>query len=97
MKYQLILQFKATSTQNFDRLLAFEDHLNEELSDEVDGHDFGSGEFNILVTDDVDKTFKKVQALVKNQQIPDSMKAAYRDGTAFVILWPPGLKEFKIA
>jgi hypothetical protein len=61
MKYQLVLQFKATSTQDFDRLVALEDRLNEELNDEVDGHDFGAEEFNsFLVTDDVDKTFKKI-------------------------------------
>jgi hypothetical protein len=98
MNYQMILQFEANSTQDFDRLVAFEDRLNEELNDEVDGHDFGSGEFNIFLdTDDVKKTFKKVQTLAKDQQILDSLKAAYRDGDSFVILWPPGLKEFKIA
>lgn len=97
VKYQLILQCKATSKQDFDRLVAFEERLNEELNNQVDGHDFGSGEFNIfLLTDDVEKTFKKVQALVKDQEIPHCMKAAYRDGDGFVILWPPGLKEFKI-
>ncbi len=97
MKYQLVLQFETTSIQDFDRLVAFEDHLTEELDDEVDGHDFGSGESDIfLFTDDVGATFKRVQAVAKSKQLLDPMKAAYRDGEGFVILWPPGLKEFKV-
>ena len=55
MKYQLVLQFTADSMEDFDRLVALEDKLIEEMDDvaTVDGHDFGSGEFNIFIlTDD---------------------------------------------
>jgi len=43
MKYQLVLQFAAASTEDFDRLVALEDRLIGELDDlaTVDGHDFG--------------------------------------------------------
>jgi hypothetical protein len=48
MKYQLVLQFRAESMMDFDELVVLEDLLIENLPphSEVDGHDFGSGEFN---------------------------------------------------
>jgi hypothetical protein len=50
MKYQLVLQFQAESVQEFDELVVLEDLLAEKLplDSEVDGHDFGSGEFNLF-------------------------------------------------
>jgi len=49
--YQLVLQFKATSAHDFDRLLELEDQLTQCLEGlaEVDGHDSGAGEMNIFV------------------------------------------------
>ena len=43
MRYQLVLQFAADSLEDFDRLVALEDGLIEELARVamVDGHDFG--------------------------------------------------------
>jgi len=51
MNYQLVLQFTANSMADFDRLLALETTLMESLGEIgiVDGHDFGSGTFNIFV------------------------------------------------
>jgi hypothetical protein len=45
VKYQFVLQFEASSMQDFDRLVALEDSLIEEMGNiaKVDGHDFGSG------------------------------------------------------
>jgi hypothetical protein len=36
-----------------------------------------------LFTNDVDATFKGVQAVIENKQLSDPMKAAYRDGEEF--------------
>ena len=54
MKYQLVLQFSADSLTDYDRLVSLEDKLIEELSGSanIDGHDFGSGEFNIFILSD---------------------------------------------
>jgi len=51
MNYQLGLQFAANSMADFDRLVALETKLMESLDGVgvVDGHDFGSGTFNIFV------------------------------------------------
>jgi len=101
MKYQLVLQFAADSMEDFDRLVALEARLIEELDDvaTVDGHDFGLGEFNIFVlTDDPATVFGKAHGIVISQGVPNGMRSAYRemDGEDYVILWPSSLTEFSV-
>ena len=63
--------------EDFDRLVALEDRLIEELGEvaTVDGHDFGSGEFNIFVlTDDPSTVFGKAHGVVINQGVPNVMR-----------------------
>ena len=101
MKYQLVLQFTADSMEDFGRLVALEDKLIEELDDvaTIDGHDFGSGEFNIFVlSDDPATVFGKAHGIVINQGVPNVMRSAYRnvDGEDYVILWPSSLTEFSV-
>ena len=101
MKYQLVLQFAANSMEDFYFLVAVENRLTEELNDlaTVDGHDFGSGEFNIFVlTDDPATVFGNAHGIVINQGVPNVMRSAYRemDGEDYVILWPSSLTEFSV-
>jgi hypothetical protein len=101
MKYQLVLQFAADSAEDFDRLVTLEDRLILEMDDiaRVDGHDFGSGEFNIfLLTDDPTTVFGKAHGIVINQGVPNAMRSAYReiDGEDYVVLWPSSLTEFSV-
>ena len=101
MKYQLVLQFAADSMADFDRLVALEDKLIEKLNDvaTVDGHDFGSGQFNIFVlTDDPATAFEKAHRIVISQGVPNVMRSAYRetDSEDYVILWPSSLTEFNV-
>ena len=102
MKYQLVLQFQAESVQEFDELVVLEDLLVEKLplGSEVDGHDLGSGEFNIFIlTDQPEQTFHAAEQTIQLYRPPQKLKAAYRElgQNTFVILWPPTLREFKIA
>ena len=101
MKYQLVLQFAADSLEDYDRLVALEDSLIEELGDvaNVDGHDFGLGEFNIFIlTDDPTAVFGKAHSIVINQRLPNVLRSAYRemDGEDYVILWPSALTDFNV-
>lgn len=100
MPYQLVLQFAATSLDDYDRLIQLEDGLIEELGpDLVDGHDFGSGEFNIfIITDDVHGMFKRAQPIVNAHPYARSMTAGYRDLDAhdYLPLWPSGSTQFKV-
>jgi hypothetical protein len=102
MKYQLVLQFQAESVQEFDELVALENLLVETLPlhSEVDGHDFGSGEFNIFILTDLPKeSFHAAEKTLQRYRPPQTLKAAYRElgQNNFVILWPPTLQQFKIA
>jgi hypothetical protein len=101
MKYQLVLQFVADSKEDFDNLIALEDKLIEELDEvaTVDGHDFGSGEFNIFVlTEDPATVFGKAHRIIINQGVHNVMRSAYRDldGEDYSILWPSSLTQFSV-
>jgi hypothetical protein len=101
MKYQLVVQFQASSLDEFDRLITLEETLRGALEGfaEIDGHDFGSGQFNIFVhTDEPKGTFEKIREAVIKPQPEHQMRAAYRDfdEEEYTILWPPNLSEFKI-
>ena len=54
MKYQLVLQFQAEGPQDFEDLEVLEKLIAKTLpaDSDLDGHDFGSGEFNIFVLTD---------------------------------------------
>jgi hypothetical protein len=101
VKYQLVLQFEASSMQDFDRLVALADSLTEEMGNvaKVDGHDFGSGQFNIFIlTDEPAASFSKARGIVVSQGVPNVMRSGYRelDGEDYVILWPSSLTEFSV-
>ena len=70
------------------------------MHSEVDGHDFGSGEFNIFIlTDQPKESFNAAEKTIEHYRPPQTLKAAYRElgQDNFVILWPTNLQEFKIA
>lgn len=91
MRYQLVLQFTADTTDEFDQLVALEEKLIEELDSVavVDGHDFGQSEFNVFIlTDEPTIAFGKAHHIVRNQKLEQDMRAAYREqnGEAYMIL-----------
>jgi hypothetical protein len=101
MRYQLVLQFGATTIEDFDQLVALEDKLTQELGSvaTVDGHDFGLSEFHIfMLTDEPAMIFEKAHQVVRDQGLQQSMRAAYREltGESYVILWPSTVVEFTV-
>jgi len=101
MNYQLVLQFAANSMAVFDRLVSLETKLMGTLDDTtvVDGHDFGSGKFNIFVlTNEPTATFAQAHQVILDEAIPNELRSAYRDvsGDDYVILWPSALTEFSV-
>jgi hypothetical protein len=100
-RFQLVLQFDARTSSDIDELVEIENRLIETLGDSavVDGHDFGSGEFNIfIVTNDPHSIFQ--MALVGlGPSLRREMRSGYRETSAevFTPLWPPGLREFTVA
>ena len=101
-KYQLVVQFRMTSQTDFDRLTAFEDTLYKRLPPlgKVDGHDWGTGEFNIFIlTDEPQETFDVVEQIRLITSPEYDPIVAYREllGEENVVLWPPGHRVFAIA
>ena len=102
MEYQLVIQFRPAAVLDFEKLVAIEDALIDELGDSasVDGHDIGSGEFNIFIfTNNPSGSFQRVQKLLQRVKPDGTMNVAYRhaDGKDYVVFWPPILAEFKVA
>lgn len=102
MKYQLVLQWPATSIRDFDAMVEVEDALIDGLStaSEVDGHDAGSGEVNIFVrTDDPNRAFEEVNAILGSCDFWIDARVAYREvgKNDYTVLWPKGLSTFKVA
>jgi hypothetical protein len=102
MKYQLVLQWPASSIKDYDAMIEVEDALVEKLSEanDVDGHDAGSGEVNIFIrTDDPKRAFNEVKAILGSRDFWVDARVAYREvaGSEYTILWPKDLTEFKVA
>jgi hypothetical protein len=101
-KYQLALQFPASSIADYDEMIALEDELIETLgaSAKVDGHDCGSGEMNIFVhTDEPEKVFEIIRPVVAKRKLFENLVAAYREivGEDYTVIWPIGFeKQFRI-
>ena len=101
MKYQLVLQWPASSIKDYDAMIAVENALVEKLSKahDVDGHDAGSGEVNIFIrTDDPKLGFNEVKDILGTRDSWVDARVAYREvgGSEYTILWPKGLTEFKV-
>src|SRR5579859_2174723 len=102
MRYQLVVQIRPACSKDFDRLVNWEAALIGHLatSAELDGHDLGTGEFNLFIfTDNPTDTFRKIQGAPETESFSQSITAAYRpvDGEDYVVIWPHGLKRFEIA
>jgi hypothetical protein len=101
MNYQLVLQFDANSTTDFDRLVSLETTLMQRLGETgvVDGHDFGMGKFNIFVlTNEPTATFRHAYQIILGEGVSNELRSAYREtsGEDYVVLWPEGLTEFSV-
>lgn len=101
MKYQLVLQWPASSINDYDAMIEVEDALIEKLSEanDVDGHDAGSSEVNIFIrTDDPKRAFNEVKAILGSRDFWVDARVAYREvvGSEYTILWPKDLTEFKV-
>ena len=103
MKYQLVLQWPAESTDDYDRMIAIETQIEDHLPEEdgyVDGHDAGSGEVNIFVhTNSPQRTFDRIRPILVDENALDDVRVAYRPitGDDYTILWPKDLKAFDVS
>ena len=101
MKFQLVLQWPASSIKDYDTMVDIESLLIDRLSSEheVDGHDAGSGEVNIFIhTNQPESAFAQAKTILGTQDFWVDARVAYRESTGnqYTVLWPKDLDEFKI-
>jgi len=102
MRYQLVLQMPGVTVEDFDRLIAIEEAVQESVGDlgDVDGHDMGAGEMNIFVlTDSPSECFQRMAASPEVRAVLTDLKAAYRDidGADYTAIYPHAGIAFKVA
>lgn len=101
MKYQLVLQWPASTVKDYDEMIWVEEALINGLGEiaEVDGHDAGSGEVNIfLLTDEPDQAFREAIRVLGSKDFMVGLRAAFRERTRdeYQVIWPNGLTEFSV-
>jgi hypothetical protein len=102
MKYQLVLQFPASSIKDYDAMIELEEIIIRSLGNtgKIDGHDAGSGEMNIFILTDYPKrAFQAIKEFLGTRDFMPDLKVAYREicKDEFIILHPAGLSSFTIA
>lgn len=101
MKYQLVIQFAASSVEDFDAMVELEDEIENILgSDHVlDGHDIGSGEMNIFIhTNDPSQALSLIKTTERLNNF-ENFVAAFREfkNETYEVLWPKNYeREFCI-
>ena len=101
MTYRLVLQWPASSLEDYGAMVELEDALSTALSDgsEVDGHDAGSSEMNIFIdTDEPAREFNAVKPLLAAAGMLSNVRVAYREqtGSHYTIVCPEGLEAFSV-
>ena len=101
VKYQLVLQWPATSVRDYDEMIEIEEALEKAIGEfaAVDGHDAGSGEVNIfLLTDDPKRAFFEIKRVFGSKDFMVGLRAAFRECTQddYEIIWPPDLISFSV-
>ena len=96
-KYQLVLQFPFSGSNDYDALVDLENELGIQIGDHgiVDGHDAGSDEMNIFIhTNNPADVFSQAISGLASNILFARMRAAYRPigKSNYTTLWP---KEFK--
>jgi hypothetical protein len=79
-EYQVVFEFPGDDLDDFDRVIALEAMLEEELvSGEIDGHDAGEGVVNIFIfTREPRRCFEEVMQIMTGSK-PRPSAAGYRD------------------
>jgi hypothetical protein len=101
MTHELVIQWPASSIDDYDEMVDIERTLIEKLApgNEVDGHDAGSGEVNIFIfTEEPMRTFEEIKSLLGRHHVWPLARVAYRhlEATEYTPIWPKGLTEFDV-
>ncbi len=94
-EFQLVLEFEGDSPDNFERVVAIQERMDERLkSGEIEGNDIGEGIVNIfIITEQPQKCFEEALKLIEASD-PSPRAAGYRDldQDDYIRVWPEGDK-----
>jgi hypothetical protein len=101
MTHQLVVQFNATTTEEYQRFIDLSHKIEEALPVEalLDGHDFGMGEFNIFIHTNNPKTLFEPVCEVIAREHPDlAFSAGYRsfEEDDYTAIWPRNSAKFSV-
>jgi hypothetical protein len=97
------VQLGGESLADYDRLIAIEDRITDDLpraDGEVTGHDMGFNEMNIFVRTNVpERAFEHIRRILIDENLSEAARVAYRktNEDKYVALWPLGLDDFGVA
>ena len=99
MRYQMVIQADSTSRADHDAMLSLEERVERALKhgDFVDGHDSGSGEWNIFLDiADPGAAFANIAAVLEGRR---GLRVAYREmgASKYVPMFPSDLRNFRVA
>jgi hypothetical protein len=103
-KFQLVIQFQASTLEQFDFLIELEDLIREGFPPRadafVDGHDFGMDEFNIFIhTNEPRAVLEQAGEIIEANRHGLPFSAGYRgfSDDEYIPLWPLKLESFSVA
>ncbi|WP_146072086.1 ABC transporter [Bryocella elongata] len=98
-----MIEFESSTMESFNELQPLEELLRSGFGDDpdvlVDGHDFGTGIFNIFIhTNTPEPTFEKTLAIIEGARPGAELRAGYRDFNEddYVPLHPQSLESFEL-
>jgi len=99
MKYQLVLQWTASSINDYDDMIWVEEALKKGIGQigSLEGHDVGEGQVNIfLETNDPYRAFDEIKRVLGSRDFMIGLKAAFREQSEsdYRIIYPIGLASF---
>lgn len=99
-EYQLVLEFHGDSPEEFERVVAVQEKLNDALTTgEVDGNDVGQGIVNIfIITNEPKRCFEEAMQYIAGTK-PQPAAAGFRNlgEDDYERVWPPGdVTPFKL-
>jgi hypothetical protein len=98
MRYQMVVQGDSRSIADYDAMLVLEEKIEQRLGqgDIVDGHDAGTGEWNIFLhLSDPQSAFANLAGILQTTR---GVRVGFRElgDSEYLPMFPPGLAGFRV-
>ncbi len=102
MRYQLVLQWNASSINDYDDMIWVEEAIKNGIRHvaSVEGHDVGTGQVNLFLnTNEPYRAFDEIKRILGSRDFMIGLRAAFREQSEsdYRIIYPIGLASFSVA